>query len=190
MLRALRDFFIIVGVIVLALAAIAVYEHLNNSTSPDTASAASASPTDIESSAPACQSGWTQRSATVYFLNPEGCGSPKLVLSSGKTRLEVGLINQFTDSCEKYNVDGVAYDSIKTVAADINGVHIQLTRSCVNGDELFTPNTDSDSVALFAAMNADKSLTITLGKNAPLHYKNPDYLKAADNLIAYGNLNP
>lgn len=190
MLRALKDFFIIVGVLVLALVAIAVYEHLRNSDSPGTPSAASAAPNDGESTAQICQSGWTQRSATVYFLNPDGCGSPKLILSSGTTHLEVGLINQSADSCEKYNVDGLAYDSVKLVAADINGTHIQFTRSCVNGDELFTPNTDSDNVALFAAMNADRSLTITLGNSAPLHYKNPDYLKAADNLIAYGNLNP
>lgn len=52
MLRAIKDFFIIVCVIVLALAALAVYAHLGNSASPGTDNSASAEPVTSATATP------------------------------------------------------------------------------------------------------------------------------------------
>jgi len=137
------------------------------------------------SAPPQCESGWTQATSSMYFLNPEGCGSTRLELASGGSELTMGLINPAAKDCEKYNVDGTAYDSLKLIDVDVNGDAIQLTRSCVNGDEMFTPNRATDHATFFGHLNSDKVITMRFPQGKVLRYQNPNYLQAADNLIRF-----
>lgn len=162
----------------------------DNSPPVQTANASTVAPKPIESPRTTCQSGWTQRNSTIYFLNPEGCGPTKLVLSAGKDRLHLAFMNQFASGCEKYDsISGVAYDSVKLVDVDVDGIPVQFSRFCLNGDEMFEPHDDKENAKLFAHAALEDIVTIKLNDDV-FRYKHDDYLKAADNLIEFNSLNP
>lgn len=111
-------------------------------------------------------------------------------LAADGSELMLGLINPGAKSCEKYNVSGTAYDSVKLVSVGVNGDVIKFTRSCVNGDEVFSPNKPKDHAMFFGHLNFDKVITMRFPQGKVLIYQNPDYLKAADNLIRFSGITP
>jgi hypothetical protein len=176
---------LIVGVPIIAFVVFA-YIVVTAFNSPDPISTSS-------SSVPAptqCESGWTQATATMYFLNPKGCGPTRMELASAGAELMLGLINPGAKNCEQYNVSGTAYDSVKLVSVDVNGDVIKFTRSCVNGDEVFSPNKPADHAMFFGHLNFDKVITMRFPQGKVLVYQNTDYLKAADNLIRFSGITP
>lgn len=110
-----------------------------------------------------------------------------LELASGGPELTLGLINPGAKSCERYNVAGTAYDSLKLINVDVNGDDIQFTRSCVNGDEMFTPNKAMDHAMFFGHVNSDKVITMRFPQGKVLSYENLNYHQAADNLIRFSS---